>query len=51
MIEEKTIEITITLRGGAVEYITALSECTGTPINEAVSAIVNGHRVTCPCGS
>jgi len=41
----KKIQVTVTLERHTAEFISTVSEQTGTPINELVSAIVNGYRV------
>ena len=43
--DEKKIEITIALEGHAAAFIAEVTRRTGTPANEVVSAIVNGHRI------
>ena len=42
---DKKIEVTIALEGHAAAFIAELMKQTGTPANEIVSAIVNGHRI------
>ena len=43
---EKKIEVTIALEGHAAAFIAQVMKTTGTPANEIVSAIVNGHRIS-----